>query len=102
VGFAARLLALAGQRAPGVRATAAASANDTSAISAISALIALTSSLAASVRRRSQAPMSWARRRIERPRSRILVRAASPSPCKTATNATMRTTPRAIRLLSVG
>jgi hypothetical protein len=83
-------------------ATWRASATAASAMAAISAVMAFTSSLASSLRLRSQAPMSWARRRTERVRLRLVVLAARPMALSLATPAAILATPLASRPLSVG
>ena len=71
-------------------------------MAAISPLILRTSALASSLRRRSHAPMSWARRRTDRVRSRNFVRDASPAALIAAVNAASCATPLASRPESVG
>jgi hypothetical protein len=71
-------------------------------MAAISAVSEYTSSLASSFRRLSQAPMSWARRRTERVRLRVLVRAASPSPFNLLIPTAILATPLANSPESVG
>jgi len=73
-----------------------------SAMPAISPVMAFTSSLASSLRRRSQAAMAWARRRTDRVRSRVVVRAARPAALMAALRATSLATPLASKLESVG
>jgi hypothetical protein len=72
------------------------------AMATISALIACTSALASSPRRRSHAPMSWARRRIERVRSRKVVRDARPVAWIAAASLASFATPLASSPESVG
>ena len=104
VAFAFPLAASPAWRRPrrALRATALASAAAASAITAISPVMAYTSLLASSLRRRSHAPMSCARRRIDRVRSRVLVRVANPMPRSCLAKRAMAATPLASKLESVG